>query len=178
MPYKDPEKQREANRAANQRYRENKAKGITDSSITSDIAVIPHKPEFSDLPLDVQHSIDRTSDSPEEKVRRTIIALDYQKKFPNKPHTGIDPDDELPEGYKVADELKSGEFNHVSLPGDEAYVSSGVVERCVYCGKVLPELESPRSDDGVCLQCSTSVARSAELKDMGYGGHVPPVEDG
>ena len=57
-------------------------------------------------------------------------------------------------------------------------IECGVVERCVYCGKVLPELESPRSDDGVCLQCSTSVARSAVLKDMGYGGHVPPVEDG
>lgn len=43
---------------------------------------------FKSLPLDVQHSIDRISDSPEEKGRRTANALDYQAKFPNSQHRG------------------------------------------------------------------------------------------
>ena len=47
-----------------------------------------------------------------------------------------------------------------------------VVERCVYCGRVLPE---QLDGEKVCLQCSTSVVRSKVLKDMGYSGHVPPV---
>ena len=38
---------------------------------------------FKSLPLDVQRSIERISDSPEEKARRTQAALDYQKKFPD-----------------------------------------------------------------------------------------------
>jgi len=40
------------------------------------------------LPIDVQHSIDRISDSPEEKSRRTANAIDYQRMFPNSLHRG------------------------------------------------------------------------------------------
>ena len=36
---------------------------------------------FKTLPLDVQRSIERVSDSPEEKSQRTAIALDYQRKM-------------------------------------------------------------------------------------------------
>ena len=45
---------------------------------------------FKTLPLDVQHTIDRISDSPEEKAQRTIIALNYQAKHPGNVHKGID----------------------------------------------------------------------------------------
>ena len=45
---------------------------------------------FKSLPVDVQHTIDRISDSPEEKARRTSIALAYQAKYPNSVHKGID----------------------------------------------------------------------------------------
>ena len=41
------------------------------------------------LPLDVQHSIDRISDSPEEKSRRTAIALDYQERMGKRMSTGM-----------------------------------------------------------------------------------------
>ncbi len=44
---------------------------------------------FKSLPLDVQRSIERLSDSPEEKARRTQAALDYQKKFPDNRHKGV-----------------------------------------------------------------------------------------
>jgi len=43
---------------------------------------------FKSLPIDVQHSIDRISDSPEEKSRRTANAIDYQRMFPNSLHRG------------------------------------------------------------------------------------------
>ena len=45
---------------------------------------------FKTLPLDVQHTIDRLSDSPEEKTQRTAIAIDYQHSHPNSQHRGID----------------------------------------------------------------------------------------
>jgi len=121
---------------------------------------------FASLPSDVRNEISRISDDPEEFRRRVIIALDYQKKFPNSQHRGIDPDVGLPEGCKSAEELGFGELNPVIKPGDEAYVSSGVVEHCVYCGRVLPELESPRKGGGVCLQCS--------VVKVGHTGHRPP----
>ncbi len=43
---------------------------------------------FKSLPPDVQQSIDRLSDSPEEKANRTAIALNYQKMFPINVHRG------------------------------------------------------------------------------------------
>ena len=43
---------------------------------------------FKSLPPDVQQSIDRLSDSPEEKVNRTAIAANYQKMFPGNVHRG------------------------------------------------------------------------------------------
>ena len=47
---------------------------------------------FKSLPADVQHTIDRISDSPEEKAQRTAIALHYQAKHPDSVHKGIDYD--------------------------------------------------------------------------------------
>ena len=43
---------------------------------------------FRTLPLDVQRSIERISDSPEEKTRRTVAALHYQELFPKSVHRG------------------------------------------------------------------------------------------
>ena len=44
--------------------------------------------DFKTLPLDVQRSIERISDSPEEKTRRTVAALHYQELFPKSVHRG------------------------------------------------------------------------------------------
>lgn len=43
---------------------------------------------FKSLPPDVQLSIERLSDSPEEKALRTTNALNYQKRIPNNDHRG------------------------------------------------------------------------------------------
>ena len=58
------------------------------ATVTGDVVTLPTA--FESLPLDVQHTIDRISDSSEEKARRTSIALDYQAKYPNSVHKGID----------------------------------------------------------------------------------------
>jgi len=44
---------------------------------------------FSDLPEGVQLTISRLSDGPEEFRRRAIMALGYQKMFPNNVHKGV-----------------------------------------------------------------------------------------
>lgn len=97
--YKDPDKQREANRLASQRRRDKK--GMTDDCHKAGI-VIPDHPVpvipkrgkdikcFADLPPDVQASINSLSESNEEKAKRTKIAIAYQHTFPNRFHsTGV-----------------------------------------------------------------------------------------
>lgn len=44
--------------------------------------------DFKKLPLDVQRSIERISDSAEEKAIRTFTALRYQEMFPKNVHRG------------------------------------------------------------------------------------------
>ena len=44
---------------------------------------------FDSLPADVRGTISRLSSDPEEFRRRTSIALDYQKMFPNNIHKGV-----------------------------------------------------------------------------------------
>ena len=96
---------------------------------------------FRSLPLDVQRTIDRISSNEEEKSQRTSIALDYQVKFPNSQHRGID--------------YEAGPVN-TSRPGDEGYVChSGHEEYCEVCDGVLPPLENPRKYPGRCLSCVT-----------------------
>ena len=139
--YKDPDKQREANRQASQRKRDRKGmtqgmtnegmmpEGMTKQGMTvksSPSNVIPRRGKdegvtittkglhklnlmadvineqvlgkkrghdikcFEDLPPDVQQTIDRISESPEEKRKRTGIAIRYQQLFPDRYYsTGI-----------------------------------------------------------------------------------------
>ena len=94
---------------------------------------------FDGLPLDVQHTIDRISTSPEERAQRIAIALDYQAKHPGSRHKGIDYDSQP---------------RSTAKPGDADYQSSGIEERCG-CGAVLPELERPRMYPAKCYRCST-----------------------
>ena len=121
--YKDKDKQREANRKAQAKFKAKQGitnrppSGITGQGITEDgyvPNVIP-KPKdivdvlhnrilanpkvrlvsskrgkdiksFADLPPDVQQTIDRMSESNEEKQKRTAIAIHYQHAFPNGYH--------------------------------------------------------------------------------------------
>ena len=93
MVYKDKDKQREANRRASQRQRDKK--GMTDDCAKIGI-VIPDHPVpvipkrgldikvFEDLPPDVQATINRVSESNEEKAKRTAAAIKYQHLFPDR----------------------------------------------------------------------------------------------
>ena len=91
--YKDKEKQREANKEAAQRGRD-KQKGMTQDAIVipdHPVPVIPKRGKdirrFEDLPPDVQQTIERISDSPEEKQGRTAIAISYQHTYPDRYET-------------------------------------------------------------------------------------------
>ena len=114
--YKDPDKQREANRIAQARF---KAKGITNQGITPTSPVIPEQPllhkavapkkyalhiipkptprrgkditKFEHLPPDVQGTINRLSkDDDQEHGRRTAIAINYQHTHPERYYsTGV-----------------------------------------------------------------------------------------
>ena len=103
--------------------------------------IIPEQPKankvgpkcFEDLPAHVQRSINRLSDSPEEKARRTSNAIAYQQRNPGRTqNTGLDIGEVgLPEGYKPASELKPGEYNRVSKPGDDDYpAGQGLCRTC------------------------------------------------
>jgi hypothetical protein len=99
--YKDKNKQREANRRASQRRRD-QLKSLANAIIpnqesmtnqgmmtrNSDANVIPKRGKdikcFTDLPPDVQRTINRISQSNEEKVKRTAIAIHYQHLFPDR----------------------------------------------------------------------------------------------
>ena len=93
MVYKDKDKQREANRQASQRQRDKKGmtKGVTERSMTSIPTSHPVIPKrgldikvFEDLPPDVQATINRVSESNEEKAKRTAAAIKYQHLFPDR----------------------------------------------------------------------------------------------
>ena len=94
--YKDPDKQREANRKASQRKRDKgMTQGMTNEGMTAvneQTHVIPSSKRgkdikcFADLPLDVQQTIDSMSTVDGKidktiKANRTVIALDYQQTF-------------------------------------------------------------------------------------------------
>ncbi len=71
---------------------------------------------FADLSPSIQQAIDRISDSPEEKRRRTGIAIDYQHKHPDRYHsTGAVFTGKM----TVMERLfyRPGQRNFVSLPG-------------------------------------------------------------
>ena len=101
--YKDRDKQRDANRKASQRKRD-KTKGMTiqmsNEGMTARnglVSVIPSIPTrgldikcFEDLPPDVQATINRLSESNEEKAKRTAAAIKYQHLFPDRYYsTGV-----------------------------------------------------------------------------------------
>ena len=149
--YKDKDKQREANRRAQARF---KAKGITSEGITDrvlpdgirtdlSIGMVPNihhcrKMTFKDLPLDVQQSIEYMSQAraeagensyENEKQARTERAIKYQQLYP-----------------------------------DVVYRPDGVnLELCRVCQAELPALEQPRRYSGTCLSCSTD--RGGVFKD-------------
>jgi len=91
MAYKDKDKQREANRIAQAKF---KAKGLTGQGITEMGIigrVLPAKRGkdikcFEDLPPDVQQSIEREPE--DQRPRRTAGAIYYQHLFPNRYYPG------------------------------------------------------------------------------------------
>ena len=106
MAYKDKDKQREADRVRQQRRRDViKSEGVTNTGCDgqgvtepkhSYIGAVPETPDttspkrgkdikcFADLPPDVQETIDKMSESNEEKVKRTAAAIKYQHLFPDR----------------------------------------------------------------------------------------------
>ncbi len=81
--YKDKDKQREANRKAQAKF---KAKGITsEQGITEGITLHPS----------IIATINRLTTLPDGTVdeqartNRMAIAVDYERKFPGRPYTGI-----------------------------------------------------------------------------------------
>ena len=118
--YKDKDKQREANRQANKRYRDkgitekvSRKQGITGSkehSMECDpdtLAVFNESKSikrgkdikcFEDLPVDVQQSINKMSEvdvdgtiDKAEKAKRTLAAIKYQHLFPDSQGLGMCP---------------------------------------------------------------------------------------
>lgn len=88
---------------------------------------------FEDLPADVQRTIESMASSPEDKQVRTERALRYQMMFPSLYSKGIDLSPiGLPTNYKIADQLKPGEHNSVSKPGDLDYPQDK--GQCHTCG--------------------------------------------
>jgi len=137
--YKDKARQREANRERQRRYKARQKalpeQGVTSKALPEPWTVAdqcdyedddyPEKPKrgkdiqrFEDLPLDVQHTIDRISTSPEEKNKRTVAAIKYQHLYPYRYHsTGV-------ECVYMKEQRQRVGAGHVqvSKPGDEDYV--------------------------------------------------------
>ena len=97
--YKDKDKQREANRQAQARFKAKQSlaeRGITEKVLPLEpksVSVIPKRGKdikcFEDLPPDVQQSIDMMSmvDGKIDqtiKANRTAIAVHYQHTFPGR----------------------------------------------------------------------------------------------
>jgi len=111
--YKDKARQREAQRDWVRQKRANK-QGSTRGSTKRGLDIKC----FEDLPLDVQHTIDRISTSPEEKAKRTVAAIKYQHLYPERYHsTGV-------ECVYMKEQRQRVGAGHVqvSKPGDEDYV--------------------------------------------------------
>ena len=113
MAYKDKEAQRRAQRDW-VRQKRAESKGSTQGSMGQargkDIRC------FEDLPRDVQRTIDKLSETSEEKVKRTAAAIHYQHLFPNRYEPVSDEDfTRLMATANPKTKLK------VSKPGDEDY---------------------------------------------------------
>ena len=103
MAYKDKDKQKEANRLANKRYRDNKAKGITEGitneGITMEGITQPVTDPMVGLAPDVVETINRlcpvlpdmTEQQTSERTRRIAAAQHYAHLYPHKAaqHTGV-----------------------------------------------------------------------------------------
>lgn len=89
--------------------------------------------QFESLPADVQRTINSMASSPADKQARTERAIRYQQMCPSPYSKGLNVGDvPLPAGYKTASELKPGEYNRVSKPGDPDY--SQETGTCHTCG--------------------------------------------
>ena len=105
MAYKDKDRQREAGKERQRRYKTKQkallSMGVTQG-VTKDGAALPPDPDqydlstkrskdikcFADLPPDVQRTIDRMSTTDgkldkNEKAKRTVAAIKYQHLFPD-----------------------------------------------------------------------------------------------
>ena len=148
--YKDKDKQREANRERQRRYKARQKalpeEGVTDKALPNSepktieeahrvlqginyaqpapppTTPYPSNPKrglgikcFEDLPADVQATINRLSESNEEKAKRTAAAIKYQHLFPGsyEPNSGQD-------FTRLMAQAGPGHVR-VSKPGDEDY---------------------------------------------------------
>ena len=88
MPYKDKDKQRQANRAAKQRQRQ----GMTSQGMTSTSPVIPS--QAVTLHPAIIRTINRLTTNPDGTVdeqartNRLAMAINYERMFPGRPYTG------------------------------------------------------------------------------------------
>ena len=99
--YKDKDKQREAQRKWVRQKRAAKGsteqgstmdgtQGVTDKGMKSENKRGKDIKCFEDLPPDVQATINRLSESNEEKAKRTAAAIKYQHLFPDRYYsTGV-----------------------------------------------------------------------------------------
>lgn len=137
--YKDPDKQREADRARQQRRRDViKAKGVTNTgrdgqgvtrtaetvNPSYSVTLNPVKPKrgkdikcFEDLPPDVQQTIDRLSvvDGKIDKTikaKRTAAAIRYQHLFPHR----YEPNHFVEVNNKVTGKPGDEDYNGICTP--------------------------------------------------------------
>ena len=95
MAYKDKDRQRAANRLANKRYRDNKAKGITEQDDSVIPSVIPRPANFGQPECECRH-------------------CQNNRRQNNRLFINHGP-------YKTAAELKSNEVNRQTMTGDADY---------------------------------------------------------
>ena len=85
--YKDKDKQKEANKQAKQRQRAKK--GMTSQQGMTDTIVIPKlHPSIMATIYRLTTKPDGTVDK-QARTNRMAIALDYERKFPDRPYTGV-----------------------------------------------------------------------------------------
>ncbi len=146
MAYKDKDKQREANRERQRRYKANQ-KALPEQGVTNEKALLNQGVTqgvtkrgkdiqcFADLPPDVQQNIISMSTingklDETKKAKRTTSAITYQHLFPDRyePRAGLD-----------AGPIVTG------LPGDPDY--NGVCLGAKYDSHRIP-LKSPQNSSG------------------------------
>ena len=92
---------------------------------------------FEELPADVQATINSMARDDADRQARTERAIRYQQMYPSPHRRGLSVGKiDLPADYKTAAELKPGEYNRVSKPGDDDYPHELIGGQCKTCGAV------------------------------------------